>query len=63
MRKPHTSGLGPLQSGTERAWEENEDKPQASGFLHSATFWCAILKGQSSKYNASLTGHYKSTCV
>ena len=35
-------GLGPLQSGTEPAWEEKEGKLQASGFLHSVTFWCVI---------------------
>ena len=35
-------GLGPLQSETEPAWEENEGKLQASGFLHSVTFRCVI---------------------
>ena len=62
MRNPHTPGLGPLQSETEPAWEENEGKPQASGFLHCHISMCN-LKGQSSKFNASLTGYYKSTFI
>lgn len=59
VRCSHMSVLG--RAAQSQGWEKG-DRPQASG-LYFATFCYGTLRSKNSKFNSSLTDHYKSIFI